>query len=93
MKKSSRNSFVRLGQLIQQERKNRKLTQTELGHLTETSINFISQIESGKSTAHIGKVFHVLQILGLELVCQRGSRGLILPETPTPVLKQSGRAR
>lgn len=75
--KNTKYSLIELGQLIKTERKRRKLTQTELGKLSGTSINFVSQIESGKSTAQIGKVFRVLQILGFELHCQRGQKGLV----------------
>lgn len=79
MKKSTNNSLKDLGTLIKTERKNRQLTQTQLGEISGTSINFISQIEAGKSTAHIGKVFRVLQVLGFELHCLRGSKGLVIP--------------
>lgn len=67
-----------LGLLIKKERKMKGLTQTQLGELTGTSINFISQIEAGKPTAHIGKVLGVLKTLGFEMHFQRGSRGLII---------------
>jgi len=78
MKKDIDSSLKDLGKLIKVERKARNLTQTQLGELSGTSINFISQIEAGKSTAHIGKVFRVLQILGYELYCRRGSLGLVI---------------
>lgn len=70
-----------MGHRIKTERKKRGLTQTQLGEISGTSINFISQIESGKSTAHIGKVFRVIQILGFELHLKRGSKGLVIGET------------
>lgn len=75
---SSAKSLKQLGQLIKTERKTRQLTQTELGSLTGTSINFISQIEAGKATAHIGKVLGVLQVLGFEFHCVRGSKGIVI---------------
>ena len=78
MKNSFDSSLQKLGQMIKAERKARGLTQTELGNLSKTSINFISQIEAGKSTAHIGKVFQVLQILGFEMHFRRGQKGLVL---------------
>ena len=78
MKKTISSSLIDLGKLIKKERKLRHLTQTQLGDLTGTSINFISQVEAGKPTAHIGKVFRVLQVLGFELQCQRGPSGLIV---------------
>ncbi len=82
MKKSVSSSLKNLGLVIKSERKNRALTQTQLGELSGTSINFVSQIESGKVTAHIGKVFRILQVLGIELHYQRGPGGLVLPDSP-----------
>lgn len=72
------SSLKNLGLLIKNERRNRQLTQTQLGELSGTSINFVSQIEAGKTTAHIGKVFRVLQVLGFELHCLRGQKGLVI---------------
>ncbi len=77
MNKNAKN-LQQLGHLIKIERKARQLTQTELGSLSGTSINFISQIEAGKATAHIGKVLGVLQILGFEFHCVRGSKGIVI---------------
>lgn len=61
-----------LGKAIATERKRRGLSQTELGRLSNTSINFVSQIESGKPTARIDKLLSVLHSLGLEFRLQRG---------------------
>ncbi len=66
-----------LGDAIEAERKRRKLTQGQLADLSDTSINFISQIERGKKTAQIGKVIDVLQILGMQLVIEKGSAGVV----------------
>lgn len=79
MKNDLDTSLEELGTLIMNERKARGLTQTQLGELSGASINFISQIEAGKPTAQIGKVFQVLQLLGFEVHLQRGPNGLILP--------------
>ena len=57
----------RLGEKIRSERKMRKITQNELAQLSKLGLNFISQIENGKNTAHIGKVFQVLNVLGFEI--------------------------
>lgn len=67
----------RLGRAIESERKRRKLTQGQLAELSNTSINFISQIERGKKTAQIGKIFDVLTILGMQLVIERSPAGLV----------------
>lgn len=61
-----------LGKAIATERRRRDLNQTELGRLSNTSINFVSQIESGKPTARIDKLLSVLHALGLEFRLQRG---------------------
>ena len=74
MKKSS---IGILGEAIAAERKRRKLTQSQLADLSDTSINFISQIERGKKTAQIGKVIDVLQILGIQLVIEKGAAGVV----------------
>lgn len=71
--------IITLGLAIETERKRRRLTQTQLAELSNTSINFVSQIERGKKTAQIGKIIDVLQILGLQLLIERGSAGLVNP--------------
>jgi len=78
MKKDTKNDLKELGKLIKSERKRRRLSQTQLGEISATSINFISQIESGKISAHIGKVFRVIQVLGFELHVVRGSKGIVI---------------
>lgn len=78
MKISMQKSSVSiLGDAIEAERKRRKLTQGQLADLSDTSINFISQIERGKKTAQIGKVIDVLQILGMQLVIEKGAAGVV----------------
>lgn len=72
-----KSSVSILGEAIEAERKRRKLTQGQLANLSNTSINFISQIERGKKTAQIGKVIDVLQILGVQLVIEKGPAGVV----------------
>ena len=72
-----KSSISILGEAIEAERKRRKLTQSQLADLSDTSINFISQIERGKKTAQIGKVIDVLQILGIQLVIEKGAAGVV----------------
>jgi len=72
-----KSSISILGDAIEAERKRRKLTQGQLADLSDTSINFISQIERGKKTAQIGKVIDVLQILGMQLVIEKGAAGVV----------------
>lgn len=54
-----------LGALIRRERKAQELRQPDLAAAAGTSIRFIVEIEAGKPTAQIGKVFDVLRQLGL----------------------------
>lgn len=78
MQSNENNSkMLILGRAIKKERKKRQLTQTQLAHLSNCNINFISQIESGKSSAHIGKVLEVLNVLGLEIHIEKGPRGVV----------------
>lgn len=75
--KDNNSPATQFGKIIREERKKRNLTQAELGDLSGTSINFISQIEAGKETAQIGKVFKVLQVLGVQIEVAYGSKGLV----------------
>lgn len=73
--------MIQLGSAVRKERKSRNLSQSELGALANVGINFVSQVEAGKSTAHMGKVLELLRVLGLELRLGRGMSALrIEPE-------------
>ena len=63
-----------LGAVIKNSRKSQGLTQYTLGKMSGFGINFINQIESGKPTAHIGKVLKVLNVLGLQINLVHGSK-------------------
>jgi len=65
-----------LGAIIRQERKLLKLTQTQLGELSGTGLNFISQLERGKESVQFDKLLAVLSVLGLELRLVRGKNVL-----------------
>ena len=56
-----------IGAAIRQARKAQGLRQPDLAGACGTSIRFISELERGKPTAHIGRVLHVLKMLGLRL--------------------------
>lgn len=60
-----------LGETIRAERRRQGLTQDELAQLSGVGINFVSQIERGKPTAEIGKVFAVLRMLGIVSIAER----------------------
>jgi len=59
-----------LGRLIRNTRKARGMKQSELATLTNTSRCFISEVENGKETAQVGKIFILLRLLdlGVQLV-------------------------
>ncbi len=59
------NKISELGLYIRQERKQQGLTQEQLAAHCGTGIRFIRELEQGKETCHIGKVFHVIKMLGV----------------------------
>jgi HTH-type transcriptional regulator/antitoxin HipB len=61
------NSPEELGQYLLKERKQLKLTQKEISEFADVGRKFIIEIEKGKATAQLGKVFELLNSLGLEL--------------------------
>ena len=54
-----------LGAAIRRARTALGLRQPDLAGAAGTSIRFISELERGKATAQIGRVLHVLRMLGL----------------------------
>lgn len=56
---------AQLGRLIRQVRKEQGLTQEELSALVGVGPRLIGEIERGKVTAEVGKVFKLLSGLGL----------------------------
>jgi y4mF family transcriptional regulator len=59
-----------LGALLRQVRKRQGITQEDLSAIASIGPRLIGEIERGKPTAEIGKVFHLLASLGLEIVVQ-----------------------
>ncbi len=55
-----------LGKLIKETRKSQGLTQADLAISANVGVRFIVDLENGKETAQIGKVFQVCQMLGLK---------------------------
>ena len=56
-----------IGNLIREARKKQKLTQEQLASICGVGVRFIREVEKWKETSHIGKVFSVLQMLGITL--------------------------
>lgn len=61
------NNPKELGQFILKERKKLKLTQKEISEFTDVGRKFVLELEKGKPTAQISKIFEVLNGLGLEV--------------------------
>lgn len=55
------------GPEIRRVRKGRGYTQQQLADLTGTSTKFISDVENGKKTVQVEKVFDLLIVLGLKV--------------------------
>ncbi len=69
------NNPEELGQYLFKERKNLKLTQREISEFADVGRKFVIEIERGKATAQLVKVFELLNSLGLELhLIKRGDR-------------------
>ncbi len=56
-----------LGKVIRNERKAQDMTQAELASWTNTSAKFISDVEQGKDTVQLDKVFDLLKALDLNV--------------------------
>lgn len=61
------NTTEQLGSLIQAERKRLKVTQKDLAMAAGTGLRFIVDLEQGKETCRISKIFNVLQALGISI--------------------------
>jgi HTH-type transcriptional regulator / antitoxin HipB len=58
---------AKLGILVKTKRKELGLKQAEAAALCKVGTRFLSDLENGKESLHIGKVFSVLNGLGLTL--------------------------
>jgi len=61
---------AQLGAMLRQVRKRQGITQEDLSAIAGIGPRLIGEIERGKATAEVGKVFHLLASLGLEIVVQ-----------------------
>ena len=65
-----------LGRWVRQVRKAKGLTQAELAGVAGVGVRFLSEMERGKASSHLGKVMRVLHRLGCRLRVE-----VRLPET------------
>lgn len=56
-----------LGKLIRSVRKGSRITQRDLAFAAGTGLRFIIELEQGKVTCQLGKVFDVANVLGIRL--------------------------
>lgn len=56
-----------MGRAIKDFRNSKKMTQSDLAGITGTSVKFISDVERGKETVQIDKVFDLVRALGLHI--------------------------
>ncbi|MDO9014184.1 MAG: transcriptional regulator [Polynucleobacter sp.] len=59
-----------LGLLLKHFRGTLDLTQADISGLANTGNRFVIELERGKETVQLNKVFDVLEVLGLEMVIQ-----------------------
>ena len=55
---------------IRLRRKELKYTQGYISEITGLSVSFLSDLESGKPTAEIGKTIEVINLLGLDILVE-----------------------
>ena len=60
-------NLSQLGEIVKKSRKQRGITKTDLAFEAQVGLRFIVDLESGKETMQIGKVFNVCNILGLKI--------------------------
>lgn len=57
-----------IGKALRNIRKGNGMTQDDLCRISGVNRRFLSELENGKKTAEIGKVLHVLQCVGCDLI-------------------------
>ncbi|MFA6093235.1 MAG: helix-turn-helix transcriptional regulator [Elusimicrobiota bacterium] len=60
-----------IGKAVRQRRQEMKLTQANAAGLCNVGIRFLSELENGKPTLHLGKVMKVLRAFGLMTILKR----------------------
>ncbi len=57
-----------IGRIVREKRKSIGFTQVEAAGMCNVGARFLSELENGKPTLQAGKVLHVLESLGLDIV-------------------------
>jgi y4mF family transcriptional regulator len=61
------NKMNDISTLVKERRKSLRLTQAECASFCGIGIRFLSELENGKESLHLGKTLQVLKMLGLKL--------------------------
>ena len=61
------NAPADIGIIVRRKRKADGLTLADAAAMCNVGYRFLSNVENGKPTAHIGKILQVLSCLGLEI--------------------------
>ena len=61
------SNIQQLADIVRSERKKQNVTQVQLSQLANVGVRFIRDLEDGKSSMHIDKVFNVLETLGVTI--------------------------
>jgi y4mF family transcriptional regulator len=56
-----------LAEIVRQERKRQKVSQTRLAQLANVGVRFVRDLEDGKETVQLDKVLNVLETLGIAI--------------------------
>lgn len=72
-----RDFVAQMALKIREERELRHLSQTDLASFAGVSLNFISQLESGKKTVRLDKLLPVLNALGLEIKIEYANTNMV----------------
>ena len=56
-----------IGKIVRQRRREMRLTQSDAAALCKVGTRFLSELENGKPTLHLGKVMQVLRAFGLQV--------------------------
>ncbi len=67
MRKSEITDIKTLGRIIREERRKQNLTQQDLADTAGVSVRFLGDLERGKDSCEIARVFSVLRVLGISL--------------------------
>lgn len=78
MQSHKQEYFVELGKAIRAERQRLSLTQTQLAEFAGCGLTFVNQLERGKPSVRLEKLFTVLEVLGLSLTLSKGKELLVI---------------